>query len=330
MDLPRRFRRLLSKPAGLLHCEQCWFMNEMNTCLGGGDQNANNPDKWPHFYPKGCTTENSYRYFANRPQAFLEYLLRTNECGLDSFVSMRENVSKDTGTWPMFDLENLSGSRKSGVLDTDRTCLARHFVGKVDSEKGNGCGTFGGFSYWDWDRFMEFMLLFSDHFGAKTLGIYESQFIPPEWMKSEVSILRRTVQLRRRRPHARATARKRFPRKVPSSSRAVFDSDASGKTVRCGAESVLQRFHSSKSECTSQLGDKCKAACVSHSSVEGGKLSGAPPAPPAPTGKREVYVKFLRNCKSCTRNHYCDDVSGPNGRKSCCRPGYARIRRERV
>ena len=310
------------KPGGSFALpETYWFMNEMNTCLGDGDQNANNPDKWPHFYPKGCTTENSYRYFANRPQAFLEYLLRTNECGLDSFVSMRENVSKDTGTWPMFSLENLSGSRKSGVLDTDRTCLARHFVGKGGFEKGNGCGTFDGFSYWDWDRFMEFMLLFSDHFGAKTLGIYESQFIPPEWMKSGSFDSASDCASCAGGGHTPAPLPETIPKGAKFIPCGTFDSDAKWKNCALWGKNPYCSDFSSKSECTSQLGDKCKAACVSLSSVEGGKLSGAPPAPPAPPpGSGKCGVP---NCKSCTGNHYCDMTCGPNGRKSCCEAGYA-------
>jgi hypothetical protein len=59
--------------------------------------------------------------------------------------------------------------------------------------KNDVCGTFDGFSYWEWDTFLEFLMHFADKymrdtnqniFPGATIGIYESQFIPPEWFKN--------------------------------------------------------------------------------------------------------------------------------------------------
>ena len=95
--------------------------------------------------------------------------------------------------WPMFRIENLSGS-KATLESGSRSCLAREFLGGETFAKGNGCGTFDGLSYWDWDSFETFLKVFVNEmlpdrtWSASTprsevpiVGIYESQFIPPEW-----------------------------------------------------------------------------------------------------------------------------------------------------
>ena len=60
-------------------------------------------------------------------------------------------------------------------------CLAREFHPASIPGKPQICGTFDGFSYWSWDKFEKFLILFSQQFGAINVGIYEAQFLPPHW-----------------------------------------------------------------------------------------------------------------------------------------------------
>ena len=110
----------------------------------------------------------------------------TAGCGVDktknNLESMRQNIANNPDAiYPMFTLENLS------MNGTAPSCLAYNYFG-VDPKtsggtlKSNVCGTIDGFSYWDWDKFLEFMTLFAHKYNVKQVGIYESQFIPPAWM----------------------------------------------------------------------------------------------------------------------------------------------------
>jgi hypothetical protein len=171
--------------------ETYWYMNETWPCLADAGQDGNKPSA--HAYPSVCTSLMSYRHFADRPQAFLEFLRRADACGDNGFAALVNNIrAHPDGIFPMFSFENLSGGKPELGKD-DRTCLARHFLGAGNKfAKGNGCGTFDGFAYWSWPRFLEFMIRFAETYMVPHMppdvdpmvGLYETQFIPPQWMDS--------------------------------------------------------------------------------------------------------------------------------------------------
>lgn len=43
------------------------------------------------------------------------------------------------------------------------------------------CGTFDGFGSWDWDKFEALINLMATTYGIKDFGVYEWQFVPPQW-----------------------------------------------------------------------------------------------------------------------------------------------------
>ena len=63
-------------------------------------------------------------------------------------------------------------------------CLALNFYG---SDTGGAapqkiCGVFDGFSHWSWAGMQQWLAYFSYKTGAKSVIIYEAQFVPESWM----------------------------------------------------------------------------------------------------------------------------------------------------
>lgn len=75
---------------------------------------------------------------------------------------------------PMFSFEGLSL----------KSCFATHFSAGVKNVS-DICGTFDGFSFWQWETFKEFMIYFADAFQVDEVGIYDLQFIPPYWFDNK-------------------------------------------------------------------------------------------------------------------------------------------------
>ena len=159
--------------------ETYWYMNETTPCTGSAYQLKNMPEI--------CTTNISYRKLVNKPAEFVNWLMTSSRCGADTSMNgLLKNIQSYPDVfWPMFSLENLSMG--TGAVK----CLASEFFpcsSKTDCGKKGAkpqlCGTFDGFAYWDWDQFYMFYVYFANVVGAKQIGIYEAQFVPPHWFES--------------------------------------------------------------------------------------------------------------------------------------------------
>ena len=67
---------------------------------------------------------------------------------------------------------NISGQ---GTIK-EESCIARKY-------DGDTCGTFDGFGNWSWEAFKLFLDKFVVQHNLKQIGIYEWQFVPPEWLE---------------------------------------------------------------------------------------------------------------------------------------------------
>lgn len=155
--------------------EAYWFMNIMGACGGNPDQLKGKM--------KICTAHSAYRVFKDKPISFLKYWQSASYCSpenKDHLKNLRSNIEKDKEKiWAMFSFENLSRNSPAS------NCLAYNYA--KSGAKPQVCGTFDGFSHWQWDKFELFMEAFKlAYYGDQknvVLGLYESQFIPPHWLK---------------------------------------------------------------------------------------------------------------------------------------------------
>ena len=159
-----------NKYPNILYPETYWYMNELAPCHGSPFELQNKTNI--------CTKFSSYRRFKDKPSEYLDFLKQASCSDKDSLgltkISTNLKNNKDA-IWPMFSIENLS------VGESANNCLAREFHPASIPGKPQICGTFDGFSYWSWDEFEKFLILFCQQFGAPNLGIYEAQFLPPHW-----------------------------------------------------------------------------------------------------------------------------------------------------
>jgi hypothetical protein len=91
---------------------------------------------------------------------------------LDAFSKWLGNPGtkyKEPGTCPLFSIEMAHFNGKG--------CIQNIYYPDADF-----CGTFDGFADWDWDKFEEFLTLFSHKYDVKDIGVYEFQFVPPSWV----------------------------------------------------------------------------------------------------------------------------------------------------
>jgi len=163
--------------------ETYWFMNELWPCVGNEWQMRN----------KGatpvCTAHSSYVYFKDQPASFLAHLElssanqgasrisgRPPNDGLKALRGDELTAAQKAETLPMFSLENLSLEGKAS------TCIAKALYGSQGETKPQVCGTFDGFSHWELPQFYSFLQLFSSRYHFGKLGIYESQFVGPNWI----------------------------------------------------------------------------------------------------------------------------------------------------
>ena len=162
-----------NKYPNILYPETYWYMNELAPCHGSPFELQNKSDI--------CTEFSSYRRFQDKPLEYLDFLKQASCNDKDSLgltkISNNLKNNKDA-IWPMFSIENLS------IKAPANNCLAREFHPASIPGKPQMCGTFDGFSYWSWDEFEKFLILFSQQFGAPNVAIYEAQFLPPHWFKN--------------------------------------------------------------------------------------------------------------------------------------------------
>lgn len=123
-----------------------------------------------------------YQKNRNDPQGMLDDILKYKSLDNNS----KDIVKNNRNVWPMFSNEishnwKASDGSQSGIGDsidgqekTNNTCISRKYG-------GNTCGTFDGFGNWEWDKFEEFLQKYVDKYGLKQIGIYEWQFISPQW-----------------------------------------------------------------------------------------------------------------------------------------------------
>ena len=124
-----------------------------------------------------------YQKNRNNPQGMMSDL--ENYTGLDN--NSKDIVKNDRNIWPMFSNEishkwKDSGGGADGTgnsidgkgIDVTNTCTERKYGGDT-------CGTFDGFGNWSWDSFETFLKSYANKYGLKQLGIYEWQFVSPEW-----------------------------------------------------------------------------------------------------------------------------------------------------
>ncbi len=112
-----------------------------------------------------------YQEHRNKPQAMLDAFSKY----LDP-ISPSNNSLSLPGTCPLLSIE-LAHIDKIGITP-EKTCIKNEF------DNNGFCGTFDGFGNWDWSKFEEFMNLFAAKYGAKEIGVYEFQFVPPAWLKN--------------------------------------------------------------------------------------------------------------------------------------------------
>ena len=153
--------------------ETYWYMGELWPCTG---------DHWQlQQKPPICTSLSSYRSFVDKPWPFLQWLKGADQVMQQKpgFPSLIDNIAYAKATpgksvVPMFSFEGLS-------LES---CFATHYNAGVKNVS-DICGTFDGFSFWQWETFTEFLRYFAFEFGVDEVGIYDLQFIPADWFDNK-------------------------------------------------------------------------------------------------------------------------------------------------
>lgn len=112
-----------------------------------------------------------YQTYRNDPDKMLaawQPYLKTQ--GAQNFCKP-ENV----GICPLFSIE------RAHAIDGYNTCIQKDVDLWANTPGASFCGTFDGFGSWDWDKFEEMLNKTASFLQIKDVGIYEWQFIPPQW-----------------------------------------------------------------------------------------------------------------------------------------------------
>tara|TARA_E500000178_G_C16977005_1_gene733871 strand:- start:247 stop:1707 length:1461 start_codon:yes stop_codon:yes gene_type:complete len=154
--------------------EVYWNIGQAEPCVGNASQYNN--------YAPVCKEGSSHRRYVNQPKEYLEFLINSSK---QSGTSLPVENYKKGNTVPLFSTESLYA--EDGMIGR---CTQLSYWGKQSQTKipnpetsDKICGTFDGFSYWDWDKFREFLSLYAKKFDCKYVGIYDAMFIPSNWMK---------------------------------------------------------------------------------------------------------------------------------------------------
>ena len=140
--------------------------NGIGVGCSGCKANDDNNNKQP-----GCMNcvKAIYQQFKNDPQGMLNAFKPL-------LNAQRKNVSSP-GCCPLFSIEHYHFGPSN-----PNDCI------QLDYYSSGFCGTFDGFGNWDWDKFEQFMILYSNEFNAKEIGVYEWQFVPKQWRTSSPPI----------------------------------------------------------------------------------------------------------------------------------------------
>jgi hypothetical protein len=164
--------------------EVYWNIGQSWPCLGNNSQYTN--------YSPICKTQSSHYAFQNYPNTYIDYLIKTSHQS-DSGGNLN-NIYTDSRTVPLLSFESLY-QQTDGPNDQFCSSLAYWNDSSTQNKPTTGdkaCGTFDGFSYWDWDKFEQFMYLYVTRFRTITgqpntmpyVGLYAAAFIPKFWMKN--------------------------------------------------------------------------------------------------------------------------------------------------
>ena len=163
--------------------------------------------------PKNTTCQNCltkiYQMYRNQPQCMLDawypYLNNgtsnpnpdlscnptiTNQLTEKGAAIDAASLVNSPGTCPLISIEHAHSDPSLPSRGSDETVSTWAKNQKstqpnnciqVDYDKDGICGTFDGFGNWDWDKFLEFLELLAKKYNFKELGVYEYQFVPPQW-----------------------------------------------------------------------------------------------------------------------------------------------------
>ena len=182
-DLPNDFRILSSGGVGQAFKnktgydiglgEVYWNIGQAEPCVGNASQYNN--------YAPVCKEGSSHRRYVNQPKDYLEFLVSSSK---QSGTSLPIKNYKKGNTVPLFSTESLYSENGTIGRCAQLSYWGKHSNSKLNPKTSNKiCGTFDGFSYWDWDKFREFLSLYSQKFDCEYVGIYDAMFIPSNWMK---------------------------------------------------------------------------------------------------------------------------------------------------
>jgi len=161
-----------------------WNVGQSWPCEG-------NPSQYINYAPV-CKKLSSHVAFKNNPNTYIDYLIQSSNKsnGRDYLNQIYEKQS--SLTVPLFSFESLY-SQINGPNNQYCSTLGYWNNSTTQNKPTTGdkaCGTFDGFSYWDWDKFEQFMYLYVNKFrnGNTELipyvGLYAAAFIPKFWMNT--------------------------------------------------------------------------------------------------------------------------------------------------
>jgi len=190
---------------------ELYWVNELQYSGGGacGYCKAYD-DMWTDHRCLDCLPK-IYQEYRNKPQCMLNAWApymgddTPKTCAADADADIVKTLTKQavlghdspfpTGTTPMFSIEHAHSDPSlvargdqtmagwiSDQIDTAVNGLSNDCIQKEYDPTGI-CGTFDGFGNWEWEKFEEFMDLFSEVYDAKEIAVYEWQFVPKQWRR---------------------------------------------------------------------------------------------------------------------------------------------------
>ena len=154
--------------------EVYWNINQSWPCLGNSSQYNN--------YTPVCKSLTSHNAFTNKEDAYIQYLINSSKQKYSGGDLTKIYEDKTNITVPLFSIEALY-QQTNGENDMFCAGLAYWGTDTLPTTADKVCGTFDGFSYWNWDNFEQFMYKYATIFKTKYVGIYAPVFIPKKWMK---------------------------------------------------------------------------------------------------------------------------------------------------
>ena len=125
-----------------------------------------------------CTEDSSGNNYPNDPSC-------GKKCGVSLYSCKDNKCTQDPeGTWNLSQCQASCGNSPGPPVTKGLSdCLALNYWG---ADNGPAplkiCGVFDGFSHWSWAGMQQWLAYFSYKTGAKSVIIYEAQFIPEAWI----------------------------------------------------------------------------------------------------------------------------------------------------